>query len=484
MVPQMFNTPHASPRWLELLRAIASSALLTAVCLALVPRDAQADVQSAYQREFAFLEAEKTSLAQRLAALEAQSNGKQEAAKSEVDTLQGRVLALSTQADRMSELLSEVEREVDSAGEEEDLMGSLLSQAEATLDKGGLKLPEAEEGDAEAQLGQVDFAFDKALELLTRFSEVREEPGEFFAVNGDKISGSIIHLGRVASYGISDNVAGALAPAGAERLKLWPEGDTASVARNIAAGSAPATLQVFLYESLDKGIEKKKDKTPLEVIDSGGVIGWVIVGAGCLALLMALIRVLLLLNAAANTTKLGETITPLLERHEIDAAIEICRKARSAGGRVLVATLKHLHRERQELEDIISEAILHEQPQLDRFGSTIIVIAAVAPLLGLLGTVTGMIATFDIITEFGTGNPKLLSGGISIALVTTELGLIVAIPALVIGNLLSGWAESIKDGMDKVALRAVNVATGVRLSIRPQTAPKKELPTDEPLAAT
>jgi biopolymer transport protein ExbB/TolQ len=74
-------------------------------------------------------------------------------------------------------------------------------------------------------------------------------------------------------------------------------------------------------------------------------------------------------------------------------------------------------------------------------------------LLGLLGTVTGMISTFDIITEFGTGDPKLLSSGISIALITTEVGLEVAIPTLIFGNLLSGWAESIKDDMEKAALR-------------------------------
>jgi biopolymer transport protein ExbB len=99
------------------------------------------------------------------------------------------------------------------------------------------------------------------------------------------------------------------------------------------------------------------------------------------------------------------------------------------------------------------------------------VVAAVAPLLGLLGTVTGMIATFDIITEFGTGNPKLLSSGISVALVTTELGLVVAIPALLIGNLLSAWSEGIKDEMDRSALHVTNISTGVRLSAVPYPLP-------------
>ena len=103
------------------------------------------------------------------------------------------------------------------------------------------------------------------------------------------------------------------------------------------------------------------------------------------------------------------------------------------------------------------ENILNESTQIDRYGSFVLVIAAVAPLLGLLGTVTGMIETFDVITEFGTGDPKLLSGGISAALVTTMQGLIVAIPLLLIGNLLSGWAQSIKDSMEQNALHIVNL---------------------------
>jgi biopolymer transport protein ExbB len=71
-----------------------------------------------------------------------------------------------------------------------------------------------------------------------------------------------------------------------------------------------------------------------------------------------------------------------------------------------------------------------------------------------------MIATFDIITIHGTGDPKLLSGGISEALITTELGLIVAIPALLIGNLLSSWADRITSGLEVAALRVINAASG------------------------
>jgi biopolymer transport protein ExbB len=102
------------------------------------------------------------------------------------------------------------------------------------------------------------------------------------------------------------------------------------------------------------------------------------------------------------------------------------------------------------------EAILKESQLIDRFGVVILVIASVAPLMGLLGTVTGMISTFDIITLYGTGNPKLLSGGISEALITTMFGLIVAIPALLIGQFLSAKTESIKSDMEKWALATCN----------------------------
>ena len=457
--------------------------LLFASLLWLVPTTAQADLESAYQREYAFLAAEKHSLTQRLAELEKEAEQKLAAARSDVDELQGRVLSLSLQADRMTEMLSEVERQADSASEDEDLLTTLLSQAETSLEKGGIALPEATSDAKESKLSQVRFAFDQGLQLLRRFSSVRQEPGDFFAANGEKVSGTLIHIGRVGSYGISERASGTLAPAGEDKLKVWSDGDTSSLPRSVAQGSAPAMLDLFLYESLDKGVEHKQEKTAIEVIESGGVIGWVIVAAGLLALLMVIARALLLWRAASNTSHLAEKITPLLERKQFPEAIKLCKNANSAGGRVLVATLSHLDRDRDELENIVSEAILHEQPALDRFGSLIIVVAAVAPLLGLLGTVTGMIATFDIITEFGTGNPKLLSGGISIALVTTELGLIVAIPALVLGNLLSGWADNIKDGMDKAALRVVNISSGIRLSQRPTSAPPAEIH-DEPALAT
>jgi biopolymer transport protein ExbB len=93
--------------------------------------------------------------------------------------------------------------------------------------------------------------------------------------------------------------------------------------------------------------------------------------------------------------------------------------------------------------------------EVARHINTILVLAAIAPLLGLLGTVAGMIKTFDVIAFFGTGNAKAMAGGISEALITTQTGLIVAVPGLIIGNFLSRRAQRIKGRMERFSIGLV-----------------------------
>ena len=117
--------------------------------------------------------------------------------------------------------------------------------------------------------------------------------------------------------------------------------------------------------------------------------------------------------------------------------------------------------DRDSLFDAADEVLSGTKSGLERFSTVILVVAAVAPLLGLLGTVTGMIATFAVITEHGTGDPRMLSGGISEALITTQLGLIVAIPALLLGNMLNGWSKGLFERVEQGLLVYVNAhATG------------------------
>ena len=124
---------------------------------------------------------------------------------------------------------------------------------------------------------------------------------------------------------------------------------------------------------------------------------------------------------------------------------------------VIKAGLAVRHRDRETQESVLQEAILHQLPRVESGLSVLAVLGAVAPLLGLLGTVTGMINTFRVITLFGTGDPKLMSGGISEALVTTELGLIVAIPIMLMHTFLPRRADHIIGDMEEKAVQLTNI---------------------------
>ena len=154
-----------------------------------------------------------------------------------------------------------------------------------------------------------------------------------------------------------------------------------------------------------------------------------------------------------NSEKLTNKVSKAIQWSEWDKAFRACQEKPGAVSRVLMAALRYRDLGRSGVRDAVNEAILNELALLERFLPSLHVIAAVAPLLGLLGTVTGMISTFEVITEFGTGDPKLLSGGISVALVTTELGLIVAIPVLLIHSILTSAVEHIAGEMEQNALK-------------------------------
>jgi len=415
------------------------------------PERQQPSLEQAYQREFAFLQGQKRDLEQRLSQMQQTVQAEKSGLQTDIRSLEADVVDMRGRADRLEDLVFESERAVEAARENTDLLAATFTQADFTLDDAY----SADLGDQAPGAEDVGELFDAALGFLDRGREVWREPGEFFLEDGTRVDGDIVHVGNIAAYGLSERGNGALAPAGDGELKIWNT-ETAEEAQALAAGRMPDPLPIFLYESLNAEVDKKATKGLFETISSGGVIGWIIFFLGLVGLVMVVLRVVFLQRAGASTDKILDAVSGHVKRGDRNAALEVLKRKKGSTARVVSATIRNLDRDREHVEDIVSESILHENAHLNRFGALIIVIAAVSPLLGLLGTVTGMIATFDVITEFGTGDPKLLSGGISIALVTTELGLIVAIPMLLFGNLLSGWAERIKDDMEQAALRVIN----------------------------
>jgi len=419
------------------------------------PLKTQDELQAAYQKEYAFLDAQLRDLQQRVTDFAAQSQRAEREKEAQIDRTEGEYINLQSQADRINDMLSDAERQVSDVEDSRNTLEATFLQAGSTLQPYGLEVLRTEDflssGDAE----KIETLFTETLGMLGNLGKVRKTQGAFFLTDGTEVEGTVVHIGNIASYGLSGDRGGALAPAGDDKFKVW-SASTPEIAEALVAGQAPAALDIFLYESTAKAIEEKAGKTLLSVINSGGTIAWIIVGLGALAALLILLRIIFLRSASKSTGKVDKAVGNLVEEGRLDEALEACKRQKGSTANVVASAIRNLNRDREHIEDIISEQILHESAHLNRFGAFIIVIAAVAPLLGLLGTVTGMIATFDIITEFGTGDPKLLSSGISIALVTTEVGLAVAIPALIFGNLLSGWAESIKDDMEKAALHVMN----------------------------
>ena len=165
-----------------------------------------------------------------------------------------------------------------------------------------------------------------------------------------------------------------------------------------------------------------------ERINQGGIVGYVIIALGLLGLLLALERLITLTIA-------GQRVKAQLKRDTVSDD--------NALGRVLQVYHSNRQADTETLELKLGEAILKETPALQRGILFIKVISVVAPLLGLLGTVTGMINTFQAITLFGTGDPKTMAGGISQALVTTVLGLTVAIPMVLLHTIVSGRSRTI-----------------------------------------
>ncbi|MBT7276395.1 MAG: MotA/TolQ/ExbB proton channel family protein [Woeseiaceae bacterium] len=168
--------------------------------------------------------------------------------------------------------------------------------------------------------------------------------------------------------------------------------------------------------------------TLTERVNQGGIVGYCIIALGIVGLLIAIWRWI-------GLTKDSRNVTAQLDRQSASMDNPL--------GRVLSAYDEAKGADVETVELKLHEAALKEMPDLTKGLLFIKVIAAVAPLMGLLGTVTGMIKTFQVITLYGAGDPKLMAGGISQALMTTVLGLVVAIPMVLLHTLVSGQSRKI-----------------------------------------
>ena len=174
----------------------------------------------------------------------------------------------------------------------------------------------------------------------------------------------------------------------------------------------------------------------IERINQGGIIGYIILAIGGITLLYAIYKYVMLWMMGREVQAQLASSTP---------------NSNNPLGRVLKVGASHMKETIDRLELKLAEAIMAERPSIERGISFVKIVSVVAPLAGLLGTVTGMIVTFQQITLFGTGDPKIMAGGISQALVTTVLGLVVAIPTTLAHSFLQSSARSVVDVLEEQA---------------------------------
>lgn len=212
--------------------------------------------------------------------------------------------------------------------------------------------------------------------------------------------------------------------------------------------------------SMGKAIQvARTQKTFEEYLQGGGVVGYGIMGLGLLALFIAIWKVIEIHRfPIPNRKKLNLILDDLLA-HDPEGALAKAREFNGLGGQMVEAGANFFYDKRRILEDALLEKLGMIQPRLERFLPFLALVAAAAPMMGLLGTVLGIMKTFAMMSAGGSGDSKSFSAGISEALITTAMGLIVAIPVIIGHGMLKSLAKSKFGQAEGVALSILNGTT-------------------------
>lgn len=222
---------------------------------------------------------------------------------------------------------------------------------------------------------------------------------------------------------------------GVAELPRQPDGRYLSQASDLYSASGSSVdfaLDPTQGRLLDAAVESPSLR---ERIDQGGTVGYIILGVGLFAALIAIYKILTLFGVAAAVNKQAKNPDSPSDKNPL--------------GRVLKAVKDNPSNDTEAMELRLSEAIMKETPKLTSWLMFLKIVSVVAPLAGLLGTVLGMIETFQSITLFGAGDPKLMAGGISQALVTTVCGLVVAIPIVLLHTSAASKAKRVEEILEE-----------------------------------
>jgi len=199
-----------------------------------------------------------------------------------------------------------------------------------------------------------------------------------------------------------------------------------------------------------------------EIVRAGGPFMWPIILCSVAAAAIILERLWTLQERRVLPRDLIRRVRSLVEANKVDDKVIAALEQNSPLGKVLAAGLAHRHGSREAMLERLEDAGRHVVHELERFLNTLGTIASISPLLGLLGTVTGIIKSFNALQAGAAGDPRMLSGGIAEALIATAAGLCVAIPALIGYRYLRGRVEGFVVDMEKQAILLADLVEGAR----------------------
>jgi len=196
-----------------------------------------------------------------------------------------------------------------------------------------------------------------------------------------------------------------------------------------------------------------------ELFNNGGFLMYPIFFSSLLAIAIFFERMFYLKSIKTSTRKFGNRISDLIRKGNINFAISACRKNISPISQIILAALLKHGSSRDEIKEVIEDTARQEVTILERNLPILATIGNIAPLLGLLGTVFGMIKAFQVVSVVGVGNPEALAGGISEALLTTAFGLSVAIPTIVAYNYLAHRVDRQIKEMESTSVEILELLT-------------------------
>ncbi len=296
---------------------------------------------------------------------------------------------------------------------------------------------------------------------MTRSGQVTLQQGAYVGRDGESHNGDILTLGKfTALYRSPEEVGFLTYSPDSKKLFALTHLPDRKMSKGIASYFSGKTnmvpIDIASGESL-VGIHGKR--SILQEFKSGGKIMFPILLVGLVVLAFTAYKLFYLKRVHGDTDTIMGAVNDLAAKGDwpgVDAIVQKHQNHNWPVVNVIRAGIGARREDRETLESVLQEAILREIPRLERGVSVMAVLGAIAPLLGLLGTVTGMIKTFQVITLYGTGDPKLMSSGISEALVATKWGLCIAVPTMLIHTLLSRRVHGVVSDMEEKAVTMSN----------------------------